>query len=209
MRRPHFIAEQSRHARGPLGRVVAWVMARETWRENLAAIDALGVGPGDRVLDVGTGHGRSLAELARRAAGGRVVGTDPSQLMCEIAAARVREQMKAGQIEIARAGAEHLPFADASFDAVLCIHVAYFWRDLGAALRELARVTRPGGRLAIALRTAANAGAVAAFPEEIYRFPKLAELLEAIRSAGFDPALAGERDEAREAVLVRATRRPA
>ena len=45
MRRPRFIAEQARNARGPLGRLVAFVMARETWAQNRRAIQALDVGP--------------------------------------------------------------------------------------------------------------------------------------------------------------------
>jgi ubiquinone/menaquinone biosynthesis C-methylase UbiE len=202
MRRPSFIAEQSRNASGPLGRVVAWIMARETWRENLAAIDALALKPDDRVLDVGSGHGRALGELARRAPRGHVVGTDPSPLMCELATARSRERVRAGQVEVVRASAERLPFADAAFDAVLCIHVVYFWSDLGAALREIARVMRPGGRLAIAARTSANAAAVAAFPRDVYRFPALAELDGAAAKAGFTLRPAAVRDEAREALLL-------
>jgi len=207
MRRPRFIAEQARNAHGPLGRLLAWVMARETWRENLAAIDALDVQPGDHVLDLGSGHGRGLAELARRAPRGRAVGADPSPLMCELAAARNRERVQAGQVEVVLANAERLPFADASFDKVLCVHVVYFWRDLGAALHEIARVTKPGGRLAIAARTAENQAAVAAFPTEVYRFPTSAELHEALLEAGFaPPERTAERDETRESVLLVAGR---
>ncbi|HEU4429013.1 MAG TPA: methyltransferase domain-containing protein [Myxococcota bacterium] len=206
MRRPRFIAEQARNARGPLGRLLAWVMARETWRENLAAMDALDVQPGDHVLDLGSGHGRSLSELARRAPRGRVVGADPSPLMCELATARNRERVRAGQIEVALASAERLPFADASFDKVLCVHVVYFWRDLGASLREIARVTKPGGRLAIASRTAENRAAVAAFPAEVYRFPAWVELRKTLAEAGFEPERADGRDETRETVLLLAKR---
>ncbi len=46
MKRPRFIAEQARHAKGPLGRFVAFVMARETFAGNMRAIDALDVQPG-------------------------------------------------------------------------------------------------------------------------------------------------------------------
>ena len=201
MRRPRFIAEQARRAEGPLGRLIAWVMARETWRENLSAIDALQIAPADHVLDVGSGHGRSLGLLAERAARGRVVGADPAPLMCEIAAARNRALVRAGRVALECTSAEQLPFTHAQFDKVLCVHVAYFWRDLAGALREMARVTKPGGRLALVARTAANP-ATRAFPEEVYRFPTSYELLSAARAAGFAAELQGNRDEARDALLL-------
>lgn len=67
MRRPHFIAEHARNAHGLLGRFIAFIMARETWRQNLRVMDALRIEQADHVLDVGCGHGRSLTELAARA----------------------------------------------------------------------------------------------------------------------------------------------
>lgn len=206
MRRPRFIAEQARDARGILGRALAAIMARETWRENLRTMDALGIGASDRVLDLGCGHGRSLGELAARASRGHVVGVDSSALMCEIAERRSGALVRSGHVEVVHAGAECLPFANAAFDRALCVHVAYFWPDLGAALREIGRVVAPGGRLALVARTSANAGAVRAFPSDVYRFRALAELLGALRAAGFEPASGDDRDETREAVCVLATR---
>jgi ubiquinone/menaquinone biosynthesis C-methylase UbiE len=205
MRRPSFIAEQAREPHGLLGRVIAWIMARETRRENRSAIEALAVGADDHVLDVGCGHGASLAPLAERASRGRVTGADPAALMCEIAERANRALVREGRVAVVRASAERLPLADASIDAVLCVHVAYFWSDLGAALREIARVTRPGGRLAMVVRTSANA-ATRAFPASVYRFPTLRELGDAARAAGFEAELRGAEDEAHAPVLLVARR---
>lgn len=85
MRRPLLIAQQARDARGWLGRVIAFVMARETWSGNRRAIDALEVRPGDSVIDVGSGHGRSVADLAALASRGRIAAIDSSELMVQIA----------------------------------------------------------------------------------------------------------------------------
>ena len=207
MRRPRFIAEQAREPHGPLGRLIAWIMARETRSENRRAIEALDVRAEDHVLDVGCGHGASLAPLAQRASRGRVTGSDPAALMCEIAERANRALVREGRVEIVRASAERLPLADASIDAVLCVHVAYFWNDLGAALREIARVTRPGGRFAMVVRTSANA-ATRAFPASVYRFPTLRELEDVARAAGFAAELRGAEDEARAAILLVARRSP-
>ena len=142
MRRPRFIAEQARNARGLLGRIIAFIMARETWGQNLRAMDALDVDQSDQILDLGCGHGRSLTELAARAPTGRVVGVDPSGLMVEIAAQRNRALIEADRVDVVLATVESLPFRDDVFDKVLCVHVLYFWKDLDVSLREIVR-TRP------------------------------------------------------------------
>src|SRR6516225_7933855 len=106
MRRPRFIAEHARNARGLLGRVVAFIMARETWNQNLRVMDALGIDQSDQILDLGCGHGRGLTELAARASTGRVVGVDPSELMVEIAAQRNRALIEAARADVILATAE-------------------------------------------------------------------------------------------------------
>ena len=204
MRRPRFIAEQARHAKGPLGRLIAFIMARETWAENLRAIDALKIQTADHVLDVGCGHGRSLTELAKRAPSGRVAGADPSELMVETAVDRNRALVRARIVDVAIASADRLPFADAAFDKVLCVHVLYFWDDLDAGLREIARVMKPGGRLALIFRTSAHQAAVKAFPSDVYRFPELADVVAALAAAGLrlneDEAI-GARDQSKPMLL--------
>lgn len=185
MRRPRFIAEHARDARGPVGRLIAFIMARETWAQNVRAIEALGVGETDHVLDVGCGHGRSLATLAARAPKGRVLGADPSELMTEIAIDRNRALVKAGRVGVSVAGVEALPFPDCAFDKALCVHVLYFWEDLDVALREIARVLKSGGRLALLFRTGADAAAVQNFPAEVYRFPAFDEVIVALGRVGF------------------------
>ncbi len=185
MRRPRFIAEQARHAKGLLGRLVAFVMARETFAENMRAIDALDVQPRDHVVDIGCGHGRSLEALAERASKGRVAGADPSELMVEIAVERNRKLIKARRVDVAIAAVDALPFADNAFDKALCVHVIYFCENLDAALREIARVLKPGGRLALVFRTDADKAAVRAFPAEVYCFRPFAEVSAALKNVGF------------------------
>ena len=202
MRRPLFIAEQARNARGPLGRLIAFIMARETWRQNLRVMDALCIEQADHVLDIGCGHGRSLTELAARAPGGRAVGVDPSELMVEIATQRTHSLIEAARVEVVLSGVEALPFPDAAFDRVQCVHVLYFWRDIERSLREIARVLKPGGRLGLLFRTNADPKAVATFPPEIYRFPALADVSAALERAGMDVDVVG----ADEPALVLATK---
>jgi ubiquinone/menaquinone biosynthesis C-methylase UbiE len=208
MRRPRFIAEQARHAKGLLGRAIAAIMARETWAENRRAIAALGVEASDWVLDVGSGPGRSLAALAGLASRGRVAGVDPSHLMAEIATRRNRALVAAGRVEIVVAGAASLPFADGTFDKALCVHVIYFWDDMQAALREIARVMKPGGRLALVFRTGADEAAVRNFPAGVYRFPALCDVVKELEAAGFSVDVGkAVRDEHSGPVLLTAVKR--
>lgn len=205
MRRPRFIAEHARNARGLLGRILAFIMARETWSQNLRVMDALGIDGSDHILDVGCGHGRGLAELAARAGGGRIVGADSSELMVEIATQRNRPLIESGRVDVVPATAESLPFPDGFFDKVVCVYVLYFWNDLDASLREITRVLKPGGRLGLLFRTKADLMAVASFPPEIYRFPALDEVTAALERAGL--VLDAASDCTNEPVLVLAKKR--
>ena len=101
-----------------------------------------GVRAGQRVLDVGCGPGALTGELVRRVGAEAVTAVDPSEAF--VAAAKERYPTVAVQ----RAGAEHLPFDDGVFDAALAQLVVHFMSDPVAGLREMARVTRPGGVVA-------------------------------------------------------------
>jgi ubiquinone/menaquinone biosynthesis C-methylase UbiE len=184
MRRPRFIAEQARHATGLLGKLIAFIMAHETKGDNRRAIAALEIGPTNHVLDIGCGHGRSLPELAALTTDGKVVGADPSDTMVSIAKAHCAELIRAGRVHVVAAGVTGLPFGDDTFDRALCVHVVYFWPDLVDGLREIARVLKPGGKLALLFRTGASP-AVSAFPADVYHFPALDEMASALAAAGF------------------------
>ena len=178
MRRPVFIAQQARNAKGVLGRIIASLMAHETWAQNRRAIDALGVARGDHVLDIGCGPGRSLATLANLAPEGRVVGADPSSLMAELAVRRNSALVRARRVEIVMASAASLPFADAAFDKALCVHVLYFWNDLDRAFAEIARCLNRAGSSRSFRRRKAE------LPGEVYRFPSLTEVIAPLEAAG-------------------------
>jgi demethylmenaquinone methyltransferase/2-methoxy-6-polyprenyl-1,4-benzoquinol methylase len=116
------------------------------WRRAMvAAVDA---GPTGRVLDVATGTGLVARELVRRY-GCSVVGLDQSAEMLAGARRRLaREPALAERIELVRGEAERLEFAEAQFDHLTFTYLLRYVDDPGATLAELARVVRPGGRIA-------------------------------------------------------------
>jgi SAM-dependent methyltransferase len=120
--------------------------------------DLAGIGPGQRVLDVGCGPGPLTEELAGRLGPASVSAADPSASF----AAAVRERLP--EVDVRQAPAEQLPFPDGGFDAALAQLVVHFMADPVAGLREMGRVTRPGGVVAACVWDhAGGRGPVAAF----------------------------------------------
>ena len=99
------------------------------------------------MLDVATGTAAVAVELATTY-GCSVVGADQSPEMLAVARARTVRAGVAERIRLVEARAEQLPFAQASFDALTFTYLLRYVEDPGATLRELARVVRPGGRIA-------------------------------------------------------------
>jgi SAM-dependent methyltransferase len=104
--------------------------------------DLAGVRRGQRLLDVGCGPGALTAELVSRAGADAVSAVEPSASF--VAAARERLP----GVDIRQSAAEQLPFTDDTFDAALAQLVVHFMTDPVAGLREMGRVTRPGGVVA-------------------------------------------------------------
>lgn len=119
----------------------------QRWRRR--TVEALALRPGDRVLDLATG----TADLALRIACAHpeveVVGVDPSAGMLAVGARKVEAAGLATRVTLRRGDARALPFPDDSFDASTIAFGIRNVPDRALGLREMARVTRPGGRVAI------------------------------------------------------------
>ena len=106
----------------------------------------------DRVLEVGFGSGVDIRRVSEIAVKGFVAGVDHSEVMLEQARRRNRAAIQAGRVELHLSAADHLPFPDGSFEKVFSINVAHFWPEPVVPLREMRRVLREGGRIAIAVQ---------------------------------------------------------
>ncbi|MBI2526894.1 MAG: methyltransferase domain-containing protein [Candidatus Rokubacteria bacterium] len=114
------------------------------------AIDLLGVHPSDRVLEVGFGPGVGIELPAKLASSERVVGVDYSKEMVEQAVVRNAKGVEAGRVDLREGSVERLPFEDEAFDSALAVNSMQVWPDALAGLREIRRVMKPGGRIALA-----------------------------------------------------------
>jgi SAM-dependent methyltransferase len=183
MAKPELIARQSRRPSGWLGEIVARVMAFETRPANQIALDQLAVQEGEAVLEVGCGHGRTLARLATTP---RVylAGIDPSEVMVRVARRRMRAHLDAGRGDVSLASSAKIPHADGRFDAVFAVHVVYFWSEPQGDLREIHRVLEPGGRVLLGYRPR-DAKALAALPATVYTLRSVSEMEGLLADANF------------------------
>jgi SAM-dependent methyltransferase len=101
------------------------------------------------MLDVGCGGGRTIHQLALLAPDGKVYGIDYSAASIAVARRSNAACINAGQVDILHGSVSSLPFAAEAFDAVTAVETHYYWPDLEADLREVHRVLRPTGRIAI------------------------------------------------------------
>ena len=134
---------------GVLGRLGGIIMAR--MNENCGAwvSDLLEIGPRDSVLEVGFGPGAVIKRISKLAPAGNVVGIDPSREMVEQARARNAIAIQSGRVDLRRGSVERLPFEDNTFDKALAINSMQVWPDAVAGLREVRRVIKSGGKIAL------------------------------------------------------------
>ena len=132
----------------------------QSWRRK--TVRALKLATGDRVLDLATGTADLAIQVARTKPTVKVVGLDPSGKMLDVGRVKVARAELGARVELVQGDAQALPFEDGSFASV-CI--AFGIRNVPnrqQALREMARVTRPGGRIAILELSEPRAGLLGA-----------------------------------------------
>jgi len=185
MRRPEFIARQARCPSGLLGRVLARIMASETAAVNEKALELLQIEPTDYVLEIGFGHGRTVARAAALAWAGVVSGIDVSHDMVHLATRRNRPLIEEGRVKLQQGDSVRLPYDDGSFDGVYAVHTVYFWSHPHEHLREIHRVMKDGARVVLGFRSREDHQAVANFPSTIYQFYTGDEVSGFLNDVGF------------------------
>jgi len=184
MRRPALVARQSGHPSGLFGRLLAHIMAWETAAQNERALELLDILRTDHVLEVGFGHGRSLARAARQAPKGLVAGIDHSGEMLGMAERANARLVAQGRVDVRLGNSSALPWRDRSFEKAFTVNTLYFWKNPCDDLGELLRVLKPGGRLVVGFRY--DGKAVRDFPEPFYRFWPPETVVSMLGESGFE-----------------------
>jgi ubiquinone/menaquinone biosynthesis C-methylase UbiE len=110
------------------------------------AVETMAVGPDDRVLEIGCGHGVAVTLVCERLDGGKIVAIDRSAKMIEAAGKRNREHVEAGKAEFIRASLDEADLGAQRFDKVFAVHVRSLW-DQPGELDIVRGLLAPGGKL--------------------------------------------------------------
>jgi ubiquinone/menaquinone biosynthesis C-methylase UbiE len=134
---------------GLLGRLGGIIMSRVNRDAAAQVVTLLDVRPDDTVLEIGFGPGVGIQLLLERVTRGSVAGVDQSQEMVRQASARNAGALRQRRVDLRYGAVERLPFADETFDKAMAINSMQVWKDVGAGLREIRRVLKPGGTVAL------------------------------------------------------------
>lgn len=122
-------------------------MARDGSGRLRRVVDGMELDPGDRVLEIGCGHGVAATLICERLAGGSYMGIDRSQKMIAMASKRNRAHVDSGTATFEVERLERLDLGDRRFDRVLAVRVGLFWKRPGEAHSIARGLLAPGGTL--------------------------------------------------------------
>lgn len=176
---------------GWLGRLVLRNMNSRHSKVTDWGLSHLSVGKSDTILDVGCGGGRTVSKLATAATEGKVYGVDHSKESAVVAKKTNRKAIVEGRVEVLEASVSQLPFPSDMFEVITAVETHFWWPDLPRDLREILRVLKPGGKLAVIAEIYKGANTTAAkFAEKHHRRAGFALLTveehrELLAGAGF------------------------
>ncbi len=172
---PKKVLSQCQRPSGWRGRFTLWSMNRRHSKLTDWGLEHLSIGSDDTILDAGCGGGRTVAKLADLASSGHVYGIDYSAASVATARKVNRQLIDAGRVKIQEASVSELPFADGTFDLVTAVETHFWWQDLSGGMREVFRVLKPGGRMAV-IAEFYNGGRHAKYADRLARWTSMAVL---------------------------------
>jgi SAM-dependent methyltransferase len=143
------LASQCQKPRGWLGRVLLWNMNSRHSGVTDWGLSHVRIEPHFTILDVGCGGGRTISKLAALATDGKVFGVDYSETSVAASKKTNANWINTHRVEVQHGSVSQLPFEDGKFDLVTAVETHFWWPDLPEGFREIHRVMKPGGTLAV------------------------------------------------------------
>jgi ubiquinone/menaquinone biosynthesis C-methylase UbiE len=147
----NFLTRQFGHPSGLFGKFIGNRMAKGNVYDAQWTISLLDIQPHHRILEIGFGPGVSTQIAAEKVSQGFLAGIDHSMTMVQAASQRNSDAIQSGRMELRHGDVASLPYPDQSFDTVYSLHSIYFWQKPVDCLKEIKRVLKPGGLLAITI----------------------------------------------------------
>src|SRR5215468_453849 len=149
MTSPSQRVSQCQKPTGWFGRFVLWNMNSRHSKVTDWGLTNVPIEKHHIILDVGCGGGRTVSKLAAMATQGKVYGVDYSQASVAATKSTNARGIDLGRVEIYHGTVSQLPFPDGMFDLVTAVETHFWWPDLPGDIREVFRVTKPGGNLIV------------------------------------------------------------
>lgn len=148
----NFLTKQFGNPRGFIGEFLGRRMAKGNVYDAQWTIALLNIQPNSRILEIGFGPGVSTQLASEKASQGFVSGIDHSETMVQAARKRNARAILSGRMKLDQGDVGSLPFPDETFDLAFSLHSIYFWPQPLNCLKELRRVLKTGGLLAITIQ---------------------------------------------------------
>ncbi len=140
---------QWRKPAGRSGRVLALVLNISHTKGTNWGLKHITIERNFTILDVGCGGGGAVSKLAKIATEGKIYGIDFSEECVNVSRRTNRQGIRTGQVEIFQGSVAGMPFPDRMFDLVTAVNSHYYWPDLSSDMREVLRILKPGGCVAL------------------------------------------------------------
>jgi len=144
-----YVSGQVRKPDRFIGRFFAMLMNRSHSKLTDWGLSHVRIAKASHILDVGCGGGRTIEKLAAMAPSGKIYGIDYASGSVATSRAWNKQLIRNGRAEIQQAAVSQLPFEADAFDVVTAIETQYYWPDLVNDMREILRVLKPAGTLAV------------------------------------------------------------
>jgi len=147
-----FMTKQFGNPSGLFGKFIGNGMARRNVYDAEWTVSLLNIQPHRHILEIGFGPGVSTQMASEKASQGFVAGIDHSRTMVQAASQRNATAIRSGRMELKYGDVASLPYPDQSFDIVFSLHSIYFWPKPVDCLKEIKRVLKPDGMLAVTIQ---------------------------------------------------------